>query len=68
MKTLLSILVLSISLNAGDVWKSKSGKAYHKSVKCMTLARTAEPIKIDSVQASKTLKPCGICYRKLFKH
>jgi hypothetical protein len=43
---------------------SPTGKAFHRSSKCMAMVRVKAPVQLTPDQArAKGLKPCGICYR-----
>jgi hypothetical protein len=54
--------ILAATMNAEFV--TAKGKSYHKTTKCMSLARTKAPAEVTLAQAeAKNLKPCGICYR-----
>jgi hypothetical protein len=57
------LLLLLASVLSAEFITAK-GKSYHKTTKCMSLARTKEPKEVTVAQAeAKGLKACGICYR-----
>ena len=65
---LLATLLLAASAAAETVYFSATGKTFHKSDACMSLARTQTKLYAERKEAeAHNLKQCGICFRPAAK-
>ena len=65
--SLIFVVLFSILLFAvtnPEVFYTKSGKTFHRTVNCMSLSQSKTIYAKDSISVSENRTPCKICYRQ----
>jgi hypothetical protein len=61
----IALAVMSMGMNAEQVYMSAHGKTFHKSQECMSLKRASVVYSADSDEAkAHGLHACSICFRE----